>query len=87
MGSLPSDGGHAHQGDHEDEGEGHGHIEQRRGLPGELGHTWDEEEPNEAHSDGELDSEDGVHLRNGFKRLSSEKGRFLKGCPQKRGLC
>ena len=69
MGSLPSDGGHTHQGDHEDEREGHGHIEQRWGLPGELGHTWDEKEPNEAHSDGELDSEDGVHLGNGFKRL------------------
>ena len=65
MRTFPPDGGDADQGKHHDDGEGEGDPEQGRVLLGECRHRWDEEEPDEAHCDNKLHSEDRVHLQIG----------------------
>ena len=64
--SFPSDGFHANEGKHQDNGEGHGSVENSRVCRGESFHWWDEEEPNEGHGDDKLYGEDRVHLQNTY---------------------
>ena len=63
VGTFPPDGGDADEGKHHDDGEGEGDPEQGRVFLGEFCHRGDEEEPDEAHCDNKLHSEDGVHLQ------------------------